>query len=135
MVKKLALAYLIGGLIWMTGSDWVLQHVAPYLPLEDTSIYQIGHWKGFFFVGVTAILLNWYLHRVFSRNRQSVRKFRQLFEDNPNPMWVYDTQSLGILNVNQAALAQYGYTREEFLQMTIKDIRPEADLPALDVNI
>lgn len=52
------------------------------------------------------------------------RRFRVLFERNPLPFWVFDVESLRFLEVNEAAVQQYGYTREEFLGMGILDIRP-----------
>jgi len=58
-------------------------------------------------------------------------KFKLLFEDNPLPMWVFDRESLAFLEVNQAAVAHYGYSREEFLTMTLADVRPPEDVPAL----
>ena len=51
------------------------------------------------------------------------------FEDSPNPMWIFDQLTLAFLAVNEEALRVYGYTREEFLQMTILDIRPQEDVP------
>jgi PAS domain S-box-containing protein len=59
------------------------------------------------------------------------QQYRLLFEINPNSMWVFDTKTMSILAVNQAAIAQYGYTREEFLKLTIKDLRPAEDIPDL----
>lgn len=53
------------------------------------------------------------------------------FAKNPIPMWIYDLATLQFLEVNEAATIVYGYSREEFLFMTIKDIRPPEDLPAL----
>jgi PAS domain S-box-containing protein len=53
--------------------------------------------------------------------------FYLLFDHNPLPMWVFDTQSLVFLEVNQAAIQKYGYSRDEFLGMTIYDIRPPED--------
>ncbi len=50
--------------------------------------------------------------------------YRVLFESNPQPMWIYDTNTLAFLRVNDAAAHQYGYTREEFAHMTMADIRP-----------
>ncbi|CAG1006773.1 Cyclic di-GMP phosphodiesterase [Burkholderiales bacterium] len=58
-------------------------------------------------------------------------RYRKLFVSNPHPMFVYDRDSLGILAVNDAALRQYGYSRDEFLAMTIRDIRPAEDVPWL----
>jgi PAS domain S-box-containing protein len=54
--------------------------------------------------------------------RESEERYRLLFESNPNPMWVVDLETLVLLAVNQAAIAHYGYSREEFLRMTIADI-------------
>ena len=63
--------------------------------------------------------------------RDSEERYRLLFEGNPHPMWVYDLQTLSFLAVNEAASHHYGYSREEFLAMTIEDIRPPEDIPAL----
>ena len=62
---------------------------------------------------------------------RSLESYRLLFAANPLPMWVYDTETLRFLDVNDAAVQTYGYTREEFLGMTIRDIRPPEDEPAL----
>ncbi|HKV39336.1 MAG TPA: PAS domain-containing methyl-accepting chemotaxis protein, partial [Blastocatellia bacterium] len=57
----------------------------------------------------------------------SEAQYRLAFDGNPRPMWVFDTETLGFLAVNQAALRHYGYSLEEFLSKTINDIRPEED--------
>lgn len=57
--------------------------------------------------------------------------YRRMFEAHPDPMWVYDWETLAFLAVNSAAVAHYGYSQEEFLGMTIKDIRPLEDVPTL----
>ena len=53
--------------------------------------------------------------------------FRLLFEGNPVPMWVIDRETLRFVAVNEAAIAHYGYTREQFMAMTLTDLRPAAD--------
>jgi PAS domain S-box-containing protein/putative nucleotidyltransferase with HDIG domain len=63
--------------------------------------------------------------------RESEARYRVLFEANPHPMWVYDLETLAFLTVNDAAVRHYGYSRDEFLGMTIADIRPPEDVPAL----
>ncbi|HUY13671.1 MAG TPA: ATP-binding protein [Terriglobia bacterium] len=63
--------------------------------------------------------------------RESEEKYRILFESNPNPMWVYDLETLKFLAVNDAAVQNYGFSREEFLGMTILEIRPEEDREAV----
>ena len=63
--------------------------------------------------------------------RQSEGRYHLLFDSNPHPVWVYDLKTLAILDVNHSAVRTYGYSREEFLSLTIKDIRPPEDIPAL----
>jgi PAS domain S-box-containing protein len=60
--------------------------------------------------------------------KENELKYRLLYDNNPHPMWVYDSDSLCFLTVNNAAIDKYGYSREELLSMTIKDIRPSEDL-------
>jgi two-component system cell cycle sensor histidine kinase/response regulator CckA len=62
-------------------------------------------------------------------------KFRLLFEDNPLPMWVFDRDTLRFVEANQAAVAHYGYTHEEFLCMTLADIRPPEDIARLKDSV
>ncbi len=63
--------------------------------------------------------------------RRSEERYRLLFENNPRPMWVFDVETLRFLAVNDAAIVHYGYSRDEFLKMTIKEIRPSEDVPEL----
>ena len=57
--------------------------------------------------------------------------YRLLFEANPQPMWVFDVETLAFLAVNDAAVRHYGYSRDEFLDMSIMDIRPAEDPPGI----
>ena len=63
--------------------------------------------------------------------RASEDRHRTLFELNPLPVWVFDCQTLQFLAVNRAAMQTYEYSQSEFLAMTIRDIRPAEDVPAL----
>jgi|HubBroStandDraft_6_1064221.scaffolds.fasta_scaffold02822_5 PAS domain S-box-containing protein len=63
--------------------------------------------------------------------QESEERHRKLFENNPHPTWVFDRETLRFLAVNVAAVRKYGYSRDEFLAMTLKDIRPPEDVPAL----
>lgn len=69
--------------------------------------------------------------RQFKDTPQDWEDYRLLFVANPSPMWVYDLETLAFLEVNAAAIHHYGYSRAEFLAMTISDIRPAGDIPAL----
>jgi len=66
---------------------------------------------------------------------ESEKRYRLLFQSNPHPMWVYDLETLAFLDVNEAAIEHYGYSRDEFLAMKITDIRLPEDIPALLENI
>jgi len=67
--------------------------------------------------------------------RESERRYRLLFELHPFPMWLFDLETLRFLAVNDAAVEQYGYSREEFLGMTIEQIRPESSIPELRASL
>src|SRR6266496_4864864 len=67
--------------------------------------------------------------------RKSEERYRYLFENNPHPMWIYDRQTLAFLDVNEAAIVKYGYSRQEFLNMTIIDIRPPEEVERLMINL
>lgn len=62
-------------------------------------------------------------------------RYRTLFDANPQPVWVFDLSTLQFLDVNVAAIAHYGYTREEFLSMTLADIRPPEHRAVLAQNL
>jgi len=62
-------------------------------------------------------------------------QYQLLFDCNPIPMWVFDRSTLRFLDVNKAAVRQYGYTRNEFLAMSILDIRPPETIPDVVVDV
>ena len=73
--------------------------------------------------------------RVEMALRDSERRFRRMFDDNPLPMWVFDIETLAFLAVNDAACSHYGYTRAEFFGMTLRDIRRQEHLPQLEASL
>jgi PAS domain S-box-containing protein len=99
---------------------WVEMHIAPVADAEDRCTHLVA------------------MVRDVTRERQATRKladseaaFRSLFERNPIPMWIYDQETLAFLSVNEAAVQDYGWSREAFLGMTILDIRPPEDRPTV----
>jgi len=68
---------------------------------------------------------------LYQKIRESENYYRYLFASNPVPMWVFDINTLKFLQVNDAAVNLYGYSREEFLNLTIMDIRPESEVKNL----
>lgn len=73
------------------------------------------------------------LERQHARDALQVSEetYRLLFETNPNPMWIYDVETFAFLAVNTAAIRHYGYSKPEFLSMTIDEIRPLKDISRL----
>ncbi len=67
--------------------------------------------------------------------RRSEESFRYLFINNPLPMWVYELETTRFLEVSEAAVHHYGYSREEFLAMRLADIRPPEDAPLLEADL
>jgi PAS domain S-box-containing protein len=63
--------------------------------------------------------------------RESEKQYRLIFDGNPTPMWVFDNDTLAFLEVNDAAVHHYGYTREEFLCMKMADLRPRDEIPGM----
>jgi len=63
--------------------------------------------------------------------KDSEERYRLLFESTPQPIWVYNEETLRFLAVNEAATRIYGFSKEELLSMTVNDIRPKEDIPAL----
>lgn len=79
-------------------------------------------------IGVSKIVRNVTEKKVAERRiLASEIKYRTLFEHNPMPMWVLNNETLEFLDVNEAAIKHYGYSREEFLAMNASDIRPAED--------
>ncbi len=82
-----------------------------------------------------SIVYNIERNRYILKIQSSEKKYLNLFQMSPLPMWVYDSDTLEFLDVNQSAVRHYGYTMEEFLSMTIKDIRPQEDMTDLEKSL
>ncbi|HUX68307.1 MAG TPA: PAS domain S-box protein [Terriglobales bacterium] len=90
-------------------------------------------WLDAFVVGGTAaglplLLLAW---RRMAALGATEEQYRALFHAHPNPMWIYDADTYRFLEVNAAAIQQYGYSRDEFLAMGVLDIRAPEDREAV----
>lgn len=102
-------------------------HFEDYYPAMDiwfgVSAYPAQQGLSVFFKNITDS------KRTLEALAESEKRYSDLFQLSPQPMFVYDLDSLVYLDVNPAAIDHYGYSREEFLAMTILDIRPEEDIP------
>jgi PAS domain S-box-containing protein len=88
---------------------------------------------------IAGVVINWRdvtdRRNVEQELRDSEKHYRLLFHSNPNPMWVFDLETLAFLEVNEAAIQHYGFSRDEFLAMKITDIRPGEDEERQSVSI
>ncbi|MEX2511941.1 MAG: PAS domain S-box protein [Cyclobacteriaceae bacterium] len=73
--------------------------------------------------------------KIFNQLEQSELRYKDIFHLSPLPMWVFEFESHSFLDVNEAAIFSYGYSKEEFLSMTIEDIRPKEDLIQLQESL
>jgi PAS domain S-box-containing protein len=142
-VLPIALSALWGGLgaglvatsIAGLGSAWLIEPVGR---LAISARIDLLQWALLLASGTLISVTSEALHRsrreAFDRLgalRESERRYRELFEANPHPMAVYDRETLAFLAVNDAAVMKYGYSRDEFLAMTLKSICLPDDLPKL----
>ncbi|RYY37474.1 MAG: PAS domain S-box protein [Sphingobacteriaceae bacterium] len=119
----IALVFLIAGLIWALFSDAL---ISLYIDdIEKHFVLRILNDVGFFLI--IAFVLYKMIRRQHNKLIVSEEQYRNLFTSNPTPMWIFEKDTLKFIEVNNAAVEKYGYTRDEFLQLTIKDIRPAKD--------
>ena len=139
-----ASVYLIASCIWIASTNRLLRYVSA----DPDFLTYANILKGFLYIFVTTGLLYLLMRRLSRTKREledlveartdalidSEAHYRLLFDINPLPMWVFDRKSLRFLAVNDAAVRHYGYSREEFLRMTILDIQPSEEVaPVLEL--
>lgn len=115
--------------------------------LTEQHLNYINQWKDIIFILLTGCFSSFALYNLLSRiyldQQQAIKQqkisedyrhnFELLFLKNPQPMWVFDIKTRKFLAVNEATIQQYGFTAEEFQQMTIHDIRPAEEIGKLDI--
>lgn len=123
--------YAILGVLWILVSDTFVAALAT----DPAWLAAAQRYKGVFYVIATSLGLIFLVHagyrRIFdARDRANAMELhnRDLFVQHPKPMWVYDRETLRFLAVNEAATRYYGYSHDEFQQMTLGAIRPAEDL-------
>ncbi|HKL39392.1 MAG TPA: PAS domain S-box protein [Cryomorphaceae bacterium] len=131
----IAVLYLTLGLVWILVSDLSLHHIAITFNFSDDLRSFLAVAKGFVYVGLTALLLYALVKNRLKYLTQNRDDFKRFFRDNPNPMWIYDSDTAKFLLVNKAAVNQYGYSEDEFRKMTLFDIRPQSEYDKLRANM
>lgn len=135
---RIPLIYALFGLLWILVTDQIL-----FLLIGQVD--QLVKWqtyKGWLFVTLSTLIIYTLVTRAHQQNKEaklalteSERRYRLLFNNNPLPMWVYDLETLAFLEVNEVAIEKYNFSRSEFLQQTIRDIRPVEDVPLLEKEV
>ncbi|RAJ04006.1 PAS domain S-box-containing protein [Chitinophaga skermanii] len=126
---KVALSLFITGCLAIAAFPWLLGLAAdrwPTVPTQNLQ-YAVQGCLLLLLALFTFCLVKYYGHQP---NKQ-LRQYERLFYHYPLPMWVYDVHNLRFLAVNEAASLKYGYTRDEFMQLTIQALRHVNDIPKL----
>jgi len=125
-----AIAYVVGehGIIGVLLPAAVYDHAAA----RSQPWLWAGIHGAFVLAASAANMAHWRLSESdHERTKATELSYQRLFAGNPQPMWVFDAVTLRFLDVNDAAVHHYGYSKGEFLAMTIADIRPADDVPAM----
>ena len=123
---KIPLGFLIVGIIWALYSHPLLAHFDRHLNTTGREIVRSLNHLGF--VAVVAIVLYFQIKKQQKHILLSEEQYRNLFERNPSPLWIFRTDNFRFVKVNKAATKMYGYSESEFLSMTVMDIRPEKEI-------
>lgn len=127
---KLAIVLLTVGLLWSFYSDSMISAIEK--ARHSGSLDLLRGINNILIFGITALIFYLRVRKQQHRLILSEQQYRSLFDSNPNPMWIYHKKTLAFIAVNEAAVAKYGYSRNEFLSMSIRNIRPESDYELLN---
>lgn len=122
---KIPIGFFICGICWALFSDPMITFLTKRINPEH--LYLCRAINDFLFVLLGTFILYFEIKRQEIKLTKSEEDYRKLFESNPNPMWIYNRNSLHFVNINEAAIVKYGYSRSKFLKMTIADIRPACE--------
>jgi PAS domain S-box-containing protein len=118
--------YAICAVIWALSVDLLITSLRGHV--DPKPLTWLLHYKGILFALLSSVLLYVLLKSYRRKLNASEKAYTRLFLENPQPMWIYRKSDFRFLEVNDAAIELYGYTRDEFLQMTILEIRPKEDI-------
>lgn len=146
---KIVLTYAIVSAVYIYTSD----HFLKIFTSDILLLSKLQTYKGLAFILITSVLLYVLVKRnieITSTYYQGIinikesldkeisnsqKEYMSLFNNSPLPTWLFDPESLKFLMVNEAACENYGFSREEFLNMTLREIRPNEEIPALEEAI
>ncbi|WNB18362.1 PAS domain S-box protein [Marivirga arenosa] len=127
--------YLILGVFWISLSDNLLFFMNEKFNWSTETVNAISKWKGILYVIITATLLYFLIKRKTHTLKLIKNDFQRLFQDNPNPMYIFEVSTQNILLANKAASSQYGYSSNEMSQLNLKDLRPYSEQARLQQHL
>lgn len=122
MARRTAIFYLIIASLWILLSDAALEWLAPTL----TNVFYVSKVKGIFFVGFTAMLLYFFVKKEQDKKRKLEASYTELFQNNPNPMWLSRKADGKIISANRNASELYGYSADVFKKLLVSDLKTKA---------
>jgi PAS domain S-box-containing protein len=123
---KIPVGFLIVGILWALYSHPLLATLDRFLSPSGREIVRSVNHLGF--VAIAAIVLYFQIKKQQYHILNSEDQYRNLFERNPSPLWIFRADNFRFVKVNKAAIKMYGYTESEFLSMHVMDIRPEKEI-------
>src|ERR1019366_1983346 len=135
IVLTAALALLVAALVAGRISRPIIALTKDAQAIAGGNLPRRGKVTGASEVGKLAAAFNQMAETVESQTKaltENERRYRLVFEANPLPMWIWEVSTLRFLAANVAAVARFGYTLDEFLSMTAREVRPSADVPQFE---
>lgn len=123
IIKKYALWYISLGILLVIISSYLALKVDAH----TSSALMREVVRGTFLILAFSVLFYLFSVKMNKKVVDSKNQYKRLFEENPNPMWVYELENLRVIAVNQAAVNTYGYSHEEFLQLSLQELRPQSE--------
>jgi PAS domain S-box-containing protein len=123
---KIPFGFLIVGVLWALFSHPLIAKFDKNAGATLREIFRGLNHLGF--VAIVAVVLYFQIKKQQKQILSSEEQYRNLFDRSPNPMWIYNADTLRFIKVNKSAMKLYGYTESEFLSMTVKEIRPEKEV-------
>jgi PAS domain S-box-containing protein len=114
---KIILSFLMIGILWVSSNALIQDQSS-----NATAVSSLHYLKDLFFIAISFLLLYILFREYAIKQAASEKEYKQLFEINPHPIWLYRREDFKFLAVNKAALEQYGYSREEFMAMRLQDL-------------
>jgi len=124
--QRISLVYFVAGVLWILLTDFTVQ-ILSESSFRVNSIWLMQTLKGLLFVCITTIVLYLLLSRAFHNINLRQGEVMRLFAESPIAMWIYEPNTLKILDVNTSTLNLYGYSKSELISKTIYDLHPAGD--------